>query len=303
MKSFKQFVKEETMPYAGTKSGVIDIRDSAVRDGLNQQLAGVTAGKFVTPYIAFERVCKALANFHIFPPRTTFLEGDSGAVNFRVDQFGAKFGQTDDGRIVANPEIPFHLYFEYRQSDCGMFMIFCEVVDQDELDEIMDDLEAEMNEDDVEDEREDKLEEEMQPALPETGSKLTPGSNQQVITTGVTIPRELEGQNRDKMKSKLERKALTDNGSEPLEEDNIPYIADPESSSTAQYKPAAKLAEAISAAAKAKLGDVAKKHGGKVPFESTTFKGGKAVTIKGHYNEKGERVITSTSEEEDQKKK
>jgi hypothetical protein len=105
------------------------------------------------------------------------------------------------------------------------------------------------------------------------------------------------------MKSKLERKALTDNGSEPLEEDNIPYIADPESSSTAQYKPAAKLAEAISAAARAKLGDVAKKHGGKVPFESTTFKGGKAVTIKGHYNEKGERVITSTSEEEDQKKK
>jgi hypothetical protein len=226
-------------------------------------------------------------------------------------------------------------------------MIFCEVVDQDELEEIMDDLEAEMNEDDVEDEREDKLEEEMQPALPETGSRLTPGSNQQVITTGVTIPSELEGQNRDKMKSKLERKALTDNGSEPLEEDNIPYIADPESSSTAQYKPASKLAEAtrldimkaaaakaaeksgvtkkqpkkkpkdnpiklrneekvdeaISAAARAKLGDVAKKHGGKVPFESTTFKGGKAVTIKGHYNEKGERVITGTSEEEDQKKK
>ena len=111
MKSFKQYVKEETMPYAGTKSGVIDIRDSAVRDGLNQQLAGVTAGKFVTPYIAFERVCKALANFHIFPPRTTFLEGDSGAVNFRVDQFGSKIGMNDAGQVVANPEIPFHLYF------------------------------------------------------------------------------------------------------------------------------------------------------------------------------------------------
>jgi hypothetical protein len=235
MKSFKQFVKEETMPYAATRSGVIDIRDSAVRDGLNQQLAGVTSGKFVTPYIAFERVCKALANFHIFPPRTNFFEGDSGAVNFRVDQFGAKFGQTDDGQIVANPEVPFHLYFEYRQSDCGMFMIFCEVVDQDELDEIMDDLEAELNDEGAESDREDKLDEEMQPALPETGSRKTPGSNQPVITTGVTIPDELEGENRDKMKSKLEKKSI--------EEDNIPYIADPESSSTADYKPASKLAE------------------------------------------------------------
>jgi hypothetical protein len=237
MKSFKQFVKEETMPYAGTKSGVIDIRDSSVRDGLNQQLAGVTSGKYVTPYIAFERVCKALANFHIFPPRTNYFEGDSGAVNFRIDQFGSKIGMTNDGAVVANPETPYHLYFEYRQSDCGMFMIFCEVVDQDELEEIMDDLEAELNDETVEDDREDKLDldEEMQPALPETGSKMTPGSNQQVITTGVTIPDELEGKNRDKMKSKLEKKSI--------EEDNIPYIADPESSSTAQYKPAAKLAE------------------------------------------------------------
>jgi hypothetical protein len=53
MKSFKQFVKEETMPYAGTKSGVIDIRDSAVRDGLNQQLAGVTACSFLTSLYRF----------------------------------------------------------------------------------------------------------------------------------------------------------------------------------------------------------------------------------------------------------
>jgi hypothetical protein len=236
MKSFKQFVKEETMPYAGTKSGVIDIRDAAVRDGLNQQLAGVTAGKFVTPYIAFERVCKALANFHIFPPRTSYLEGDSGAVNFRIDQFGSKMGMTDDGRVVSAPEDPHHLYFEYRQSDCGMFMVFCEVVDQEELEEILDDVEAEMNDDTVEDEREDKLDEEMQPALPEVGSRMTPGSNQPVITTGVTIPDELEGKNRDKMKAKLEKKSI--------EEDNIPYIADPESSSTADYKPASKLAEA-----------------------------------------------------------
>jgi len=145
MKSFKQFVNEETMPYAGTSNGVIDVRDSAVRDNINKLLAGATNGKFLTPYIAFERVCKALANFHIFPPRTTFFEGDSGAVNFAINQFGFKMGMTDDGRVVTAEEDPHHIYFEYRMSDCGMFEIFCEIVDQSELEEILSDLEDEMN--------------------------------------------------------------------------------------------------------------------------------------------------------------
>ena len=145
MKSFKQFVNEENMPYAGTSNGVIDVRDSAVRDNINKLLAGATNGKFLTPYIAFERVCKALANFHIFPPRTTFFEGDSGAVNFAINQFGFKMGMTDDGRVVTAEEDPHHIYFEYRMSDCGMFEIFCEIVDQSELEEILDDLEDEMS--------------------------------------------------------------------------------------------------------------------------------------------------------------
>ena len=145
MKSFKQFVNEENMPYAGTRNGVIDVRDSAVRDNIKKLLAGATNGKFLTPYIAFERVCKALANFHIFPPRTTFFEGDSGAVNFAINQFGFKMGMTDDGRVVTAEEDPHHIYFEYRMSDCGMFEIFCEIVDQSELEEILDDLEDEMS--------------------------------------------------------------------------------------------------------------------------------------------------------------
>ena len=150
MKSFKHFVNEETMPYAGTSNGVIDVRDSAVRDNINKLLAGATSGRFLTPYIAFERVCKTLANFHIFPPRTTFFEGDSGAVNFAINQFGFKMGQTDDGRVITSDEDPHHIYFEYRMNDYGMFEIFCEIVDQSELEEILDDLESEMDSDEKE---------------------------------------------------------------------------------------------------------------------------------------------------------
>jgi hypothetical protein len=186
MKSFKQFLNEETMPYASSAQGVIDIENSSTRDGLNSQLAGVTAGKFVTPYIALERVSKALANFHIFIPRHSFLEGDSGMFVWPINQFGIKFGQNNDGTFVQDgvvlkdtskgihpegednkvipepnrePDKPFSVFFEYRQSDCGMFNIFCEVISQDELDEILADLEAELNDEGEEEEDEEELNE------------------------------------------------------------------------------------------------------------------------------------------------
>jgi len=52
------------------------------------------------------------------------------------------------------------------------------------------------------------------------------------------------------------------------------------------------------AAAKKILGKVAKDKGGKVGFQSTSYKDGKKVTTHGHYNEKGERVVTHTTSEE-----
>jgi hypothetical protein len=184
MKSFKQYIKEETMPYAVTASGSINIDDPAVLDGLNSQIAGVTSGKFVTPYIAYERVQKALANFLIFPARPSFFQNDSGMYMYPINQFGDKFGQREDGTFVKDGEVEkdlthgphiegeqtgmiqkpdttveekHTLYFEWRQSDCGMFNIFCEIVTQDELDEILADLEAELNDEEDDD---DELNEE-----------------------------------------------------------------------------------------------------------------------------------------------
>jgi hypothetical protein len=184
MKSFKQYLKEETMPYAATASGSININDPAVLDGLNTLIAGVTNKKFVTPYIAFERVQKALANFLIFPPRPSFLEGNSGSYIQPISQFGDKLGVKDDGNFVKDGEVlkdkthgphtpgeetgvisepntevekEYTLFFEYRQSDCGMYNIFAEIVNQEDLDDILADLEAELND---ESEEEDELNEE-----------------------------------------------------------------------------------------------------------------------------------------------
>jgi hypothetical protein len=155
MQSFKQYISEETMPYAATARGSINIDDPSVLDGLNTTLTGVTSDKFVTPYIAFERVQKALANFLIFPSRPTFLEGESGLYTNPIKQFGEKMGQTNDGNFVEDDQDKYHLYFEYMQDDDGMFKVFCEIVTEDELDDLLDDVEDEVNSSETDDLDED----------------------------------------------------------------------------------------------------------------------------------------------------
>lgn len=151
MKSFKEYINEETMPFAQTDKGFIGVEDSAVRDNINSLLSSATAKSFVTPYIALERVAKVLANFHIFLPKYTFMEGDSGTTVFPVNQFGEKIGATEDGRVVTAPESEYFIFFEYQLNDEGMFEIFTSIVDQDELDEIMADIEDEEEDDEEKD--------------------------------------------------------------------------------------------------------------------------------------------------------
>jgi hypothetical protein len=173
MKTFKQYMNEETMPFAGTDQGFVGIEDPAVRDNLNQLLAGVTHDKFITPYIALERVAKALANYHIFVPKHSFLEGDSGMVTFPINQFGGKVGMQNDGEVVTAPSSNFTIFFEYRMGDCGMFDVFCEVVNEEELDELLADVEAELNGETEEDEMNEAV-----LAGAETGPRKTPGSHE-----------------------------------------------------------------------------------------------------------------------------
>ena len=152
MKRFNEYISEEVNPTALTKQGVIDIRDSAVRDNLNALLSGATACRFISPYVALEKVSKVLANYHIFLPKYSFMEGDSGVATFELNQFGKKMGMTDDGRVVTAEDNEYSIFFEYRMTDSGMFDVFCEVVDQEELDEILADIDDEMEDEDINEE-------------------------------------------------------------------------------------------------------------------------------------------------------
>lgn len=164
MKTFKQYMKEETMPFAGTARGAMSIDDSATRDFLNSLIASSTNEKFLTPYIGLERVRKALATHHIFIPGGQFLEGDTGVLTYPVSQYGDKFGMTNSGEVITSEPSPYTVFFEYRMTDNGMFDVFSEVVDQDDLEELLSDVEEEMNDEESEDDESDDLSENFHPS-------------------------------------------------------------------------------------------------------------------------------------------
>lgn len=171
MKTLKDFLREQNMPFDGVRSGIIDVQDKEVRENINILLNRATHEKYLTPYIAFERVSKVLANFLIFLPNQGFMEGDFGNAVIPVEQFGIKAGMTNTGQFVTKGEvekdfthgphvggegneevsepqdIKCFVYFEYQLGDCGMFNVFCQIVEQEELDEILADLEEESQED------------------------------------------------------------------------------------------------------------------------------------------------------------
>lgn len=172
-------LKEEVNPTSFTDRGVLDISNSAVRDNINTLLAGSTKSCKLTPYIALEKVRKTLAYFHIHLPGTQFLEGDHGVQVFDVNQFGHVAGMRNNGEVVTKISHPYFVFFEYTQNERGMFDIFCQIVTQEELNDLIADAERDMNDDEPIDDREDKLEESSESvslAGPETGPRKIPGS-------------------------------------------------------------------------------------------------------------------------------
>ena len=158
--------------------GVIDVHDHAVKDNINTLLNGALGQCFITPYIALEKVRKVLAYYHIFLPKTTFLEGDRGVEVFNVNQFGELAGMKNNGEVVTRTDSPLNLYFEYKMNDKGLYDIFCEIVTDEELDDLIDNVEDEINDEDAEDDRDERLDESSESvdmAGPETGPKSYPG--------------------------------------------------------------------------------------------------------------------------------
>ena len=139
MKNFREYVSEETIPVA-LNEGSLDVGSQDIRDEVNVYLNGVTGECFVTPYVAFERIRRVLATYHIFLPASIFFDGSTGVKIFNVSQYGEKVGMDNEGNFKTNVSSPYFLYFEYVINEEGGFDVFSEIVTQDELDEILADI-------------------------------------------------------------------------------------------------------------------------------------------------------------------
>lgn len=153
MKTFRQKIAEETMPQSLSDKEFVGVESEAVRDNINGLIKGVTSKAFITPYIGLERVRKVLAYFHISIPSYNFMQGDYGYNIFNINQFGTKYGQTNDGQIIVKEDSPYSIYFEWQMNEDGLFDIFSEIVTDDELEEILADYDSE-SEDNEENEEE-----------------------------------------------------------------------------------------------------------------------------------------------------
>jgi hypothetical protein len=141
---------QENIGALPNKEDFVLITDESVRNKVNAQLEYVTANDFLTPYSGLEAIRKILTYYNIFVPNTMFLEKTTGYDIFPANQFGEKVGMNDDGEVVTAAPSPFSIYFEWKLNDDGKYDIFCSIVTEDELDELLEDSdedeEEEMNE-------------------------------------------------------------------------------------------------------------------------------------------------------------
>ena len=159
MKTFRDFISEEVVPTALVKDGSIDLDKEDVRASINMALAKVTADGSITPYIALNRISKALSMFHIILPKRVYLEGAKGVEVHELRQFGNKMGMTDAGEFVNEVPGKFFLFIQYGLNTPmnyggqyayptmgGTFRVMAKVVDQEELNKLLDVAEITMAE-------------------------------------------------------------------------------------------------------------------------------------------------------------
>lgn len=110
------------------------------REEINTLIAQATEADCITQYVAFEKVRKILAHHHVFLPQV-FLDKPDNYVAIPVTRFGEKTGMTNDGVYKKeNEDDEFTLYFEWYQNENGLFTIFTEIVNDDELEDLVNDF-------------------------------------------------------------------------------------------------------------------------------------------------------------------
>jgi hypothetical protein len=150
MKTFLDYLNEDVVPAALVTNGTISLDNEDTRASVNMALAKVTADSSITPYIALNRISKALSYFSIILPKRIYLEGAKGVEVHEILQFGDKMGMTNQGEFIRDVPGKFYLFMQYGMNSPmgyggqlaypsmgGTFRVFAKVVDKEELDKLI----------------------------------------------------------------------------------------------------------------------------------------------------------------------
>jgi hypothetical protein len=144
-----KYIQEDFDPAIHNSDGTISVDDENAVDAINANLEASTARAFRTPYIALEEIRKVLSYYKIFLPSSVFLDKNSGYDVFEVSQFGEKMGMNNQGEVVTTSDSSMFIYFEWALDERGMYDIFTSLVNEEDLEEIISDFDAEVEDDDT----------------------------------------------------------------------------------------------------------------------------------------------------------
>jgi len=151
MITFKNYLDEQHLdypdPYECIRHGHNNLDIHTKRDQINAALLRASKKPFLTAYIGLGRMSQVLAPYSLHVPQCTFLEGEKGSKNFKITQFGDHHGTNKEGEVGTWTNDEHSVYFEYSMNDDGMFDIFCEIIDKNDLTDIQNDQELEGNDD------------------------------------------------------------------------------------------------------------------------------------------------------------
>ncbi len=111
-----------------------NLNNAQTRDEINNHLERKLDDKFLTPYIALERVRKVLHPYGVVIQAVAWLNGDEGEYVFPINQWGGISGL--DTNLESNPEYNVYMSWSY-DPEMGAYDLYAAIVGLDQLDNLL----------------------------------------------------------------------------------------------------------------------------------------------------------------------
>lgn len=141
MLRFRDFIKEADVSDHPIVNSAVNIDEQ--KDSINANLEAALEQEFITPHIALERVRNILVAYDIRISGTLPGEemgGDEGDRVFGIIDYDKLTPKGDENTVVFDTaKITYSVYFAWELNESGSYEIWCQIVDDEELEALLND--------------------------------------------------------------------------------------------------------------------------------------------------------------------